>query len=144
MKILIISQYFPPESGAAAQRVGSFARYLSEFGHDVTVICQTPNYPTGNIYKGFVNRLRQVRKEAGCRVVRAFTYPTKNTSFRRRFLNYLVFSVSAFLAGLFEPRPDLILISSPPLFSGGSALFLSLVKRVPLAVDVRDVWLSRA
>ena len=140
MKILLISQYFPPESGAAAQRVGSFARYLAEFGHDVTVICQTPNYPIGSVYPGFSNKFRRIRKEVGYRAVRTFTYPTKNTSFIKRFINYSFFSISAFLAGMLESKPDLILISSPPLFAGGSALLLSLIKRVPLVVDVRDVW----
>jgi glycosyltransferase involved in cell wall biosynthesis len=140
MRLLIISQYFLPESGAAAQRVGSFARYLSEFGHDVTVVCQTPNYPTGVVYPGFKNKFRQVSREGDYRVIRSFTYPTRNAGFVKRLINYSIFSVTALLNGLFEPCPDLILISSPPLFAGGSALLLSLIKRVPLVMDVRDVW----
>ena len=113
MKILIISQYFPPEVGAAVQRVGSFARYLTEFGHDVTVICQTPNYPTGRVFRGFKNKLRQIKEENGYRVVRTFTYPTKNTSSLKRLINYTVFSFSVFFAGALEPKPDVILVSSP-------------------------------
>ena len=140
MKILIISQYFPPEVGAAVQRVGSFARYLTEFGHDVTVICQTPNYPTGRVFRGFKNKLRQIKEENGYRVVRTFTYPTKNTSSLKRLINYTVFSFSVFFAGALEPKPDVILVSSPPLFAAGSALLLSLIKRIPLVADVRDVW----
>ncbi len=140
MKILIVSQYFPPEAGAAVQRVGSFARYLTEFGHDVTVICQTPNYPTGRVFRGFKNKLRQIKEESGYRVVRTITYPTKNTSLIKRLVNYTVFSISAFSAAVFEPKPNVILVSSPPLFAAGSALLLSLIKRVPLVVDVRDVW----
>ncbi|MEX2013858.1 MAG: glycosyltransferase family 4 protein [Parcubacteria group bacterium] len=140
MKILMISQYFLPESGAAAQRVGSFAKYLTDFGHDVTIICQTPNYPTGEVYSGFQNKFRHTAKENNYRVVRSFTYPTRNAGFIKRLINYLIFSVTAFLNGLLEPRPDLILVSSPPLFTGGSALLLSLLKQVPLVVDIRDIW----
>ena len=46
MKVLIITQYFPPEIGAAASRWGDYSRILSKNNHDVTVLCEVPNYPS--------------------------------------------------------------------------------------------------
>ena len=44
---LLVSQYFPPEVGATQSRMQSFAEYLAERGHDVTVIAEFPNHPHG-------------------------------------------------------------------------------------------------
>lgn len=140
MRLLIFSQYFFPEAAAAAQRIESFAHQLSKLGHNVTVICQTPNYPTGTVPAGYKNRLKQRSNEGGYTVVRTLTLPTRNVGIVGRLVNYSVFGISAFLAGLTEPRPDLVFVSSPPLFVGGSALLLSLIKQAPLVLDVRDIW----
>ena len=61
-----------------------------------------------------------------------------------RLVNYFSFMFSAFIIGLFLRRPDLIFISSPPLFAGPAAVWLSLIKRTPLALDARDIWPEEA
>lgn len=49
MKILIISQYFYPESF----RVNTLAKELVRRGHSVTVLTGYPQYPYGEIYDGY-------------------------------------------------------------------------------------------
>jgi len=140
MRLLIISQYFLPESGAAANRIGSFANYLTRFGHQVSVVCQVPNYPSGNIYQGYKNSIKSVSEEGGVRTIRPLTYPSQNTNIFKRLANYLLFMGGSFFAAVGEKRPDMILFSSPPIFAGLTALTLSFVWSVPLVVDIRDIW----
>ena len=52
MKILYVSQYFPPEMGAPAARVSELARHWVKAGHEVTVLTGFPNHPTGVVPAG--------------------------------------------------------------------------------------------
>ena len=140
MKILFINQYFTPEPGAGTARVYFHAKYFTKLGHNVTVICGIPNYPNGKIFKGYRNLLWMKESFEGITVYRTLVYPSKYTSNLRRFLNYLVFTLSSFITGLFIETPDIIISSSPPPSSGVTSLFLSYVKGKPLIFEVRDVW----
>ena len=55
MHVLLITQYFPPEIGAAASRWGDYTKILINQGHKVTVLCEAPNYPIGTLYNGYKN-----------------------------------------------------------------------------------------
>jgi len=140
MRMLLVSQYFHPEPGAPANRVLSIVRGLANAGHDVTVVCEFPNYPSGNLLPE--DRLRLFRKEGleNFQVVRTFVIATTRSGVFLRLVNYWSFMFSSFVVGLFLRRPDLIFVSSPPLFAGTSAAFLSFLKRVPLVADIRDLW----
>src|SRR4030067_2910898 len=113
MRILIITQYFHPDPGAPANRLLSCARGFAAKGHQVTVLCEFPNYPTGRLAKG--DRFRFWRKEKleNFEIVRSFVIPTRRSSVALRLVNYWSFTLSSFLVGLFLKRPDLILVSSP-------------------------------
>ena len=140
MRILIITQYFHPEPGAPANRLLSFARSFAAKGHQVTVLCEFPNYPTGRLAKGDQFRFCRKEKLENFEVVRSFVIPTRRSNTMLRLINYWSFMVSCFMVGLFIKRPDLILVSSPPLFAGPAAVWLSSLKRVPLVSDIRDLW----
>ncbi len=139
MKILIISQYFYPESGAASARAYFFAKYLKSFGHEVTVLCASPNYPHGNIYDGYKNARREEYVD-GIRVKRTLIFPTKYTGALRRFLNYLSFSASSSTELFRNEDYDVVLASSPPIFVFAIGLLAKKLKKSPLVVDIRDVW----
>src|SRR6266568_200849 len=81
MKILYISQYFPPEMGAPAARVSELARYWVSAGHEVTVLTGFPNHPTGVLLPEYRSRFRRlVSREVvdGVNVVRIWLLPLPN------------------------------------------------------------------
>ena len=61
MHIFIITQYYPPETGAAASRWGDYTDELIKLGHNITVLCQSPNYPKGTYFPGY--KLSWIKKE---------------------------------------------------------------------------------
>jgi len=68
MRILYVSQYYPPEMGAPAARVSALARRWAAAGHHVTVLTAFPNHPTGVIPPGYRGRRLQVEEDRGVHV----------------------------------------------------------------------------
>ncbi len=95
MRILYLTQYFPPEVNAPAQRVIDFARAWQEAGHDVTVITGFPNHPNGIIYDGYKLRKIQHDNVDGIKTIRTYLYPAANKGVVRRSINYISFAASA-------------------------------------------------
>jgi colanic acid biosynthesis glycosyl transferase WcaI len=141
VKILCVSQYFPPEMGAPAARIYELGREWVRAGHDVTVLTGFPNHPTGIIppeYRG-----EWLRRETvdGMKVVRTPIYVAANRGVFKRIANYVSFSISASLLGpLLTSRPDVLMATSPQLLTGVAGLLVSRVHRVPFVFDVRDLW----
>lgn len=142
MRILYISQYFPPEVGATQTRAYEMAQGLIRSGHDVTMIAEVPNHPSGVVPPEYRGKLYERATLDGIDVIRVWVKSSPIKSFRNRMLFYLSFMVSAILAGLLlaRGRYDLIYATSPPLFVGGAALALSTLRRTPLVFEVRDLW----
>lgn len=143
MKILYISQYFPPEMGAPAARAVELSRHWASLGHDVTVLTGFPNHPTGVVPPEYRDRFRRlvVREQTGgVNVVRTWLLPFPNRKAHERMLNYSSFCVSAASTGLFLSRPDVVIASSPQLLVGLSGWWLARCKRVPFVFEVRDLW----
>jgi colanic acid biosynthesis glycosyl transferase WcaI len=143
VKILYVSQYFPPEMGAPAARVSELSRHWVSAGHDVTVLTGFPNHPTGKLapgYRGKFWRLLIKENLDGINVVRTWLVPLPNRKAFGRILNYSSFCLSAAFAGLFLSRPDVIIATSPQLLVGLSGWFLARMKRVPFVFEVRDLW----
>jgi len=146
MRILYLSQYFPPEAGATQTRAYEMSRALVQAGHQVTMLAEFPNHPSGIIppaYRG--KRYERVMME-GIDVLRVWVRASPEKNFRSRMLFYVSYMFSAILAGLFLARQpyDLILATSPPLFAGAAGLVLSYLRRMPLVFEVRDVWPAAA
>ncbi len=141
MQILFLSHYFPPENNAPASRTHEHCARWARAGHDVTVLTCVPNCPGGEVYPGYRNRLRrQVEMVDGIRVVRVWTYLAPNAGTWRRIANYLSYMVSAVLASLRLPRPDVVVATSPQFFCGWAGVLASRVKRAPLVLEIRDIW----
>ncbi len=143
MKILYVSQYFPPEMGAPSARVAELSRHWVEAGHDVTVLTGFPNHPTGTVpaaYRRKFRRLTASENLFGVNVVRTWLLPFPNRKAYERILNYASFAVSAALRGLFIDRPDIVIATSPQLLVGLSGWWLALWMRVPFIFEVRDLW----
>ena len=140
MKILFVSDNFPPESNAPAARLWEHATRWVKAGHEVTVITCAPNFPEGKVYEGHRNRWRQVEEMAGIRVVRVKTYITANEGFLKRTLDYMSFMVMALIMGLFERRPDVVVATSPQFFCAVGGWALSVAKWRPFVFELRDLW----
>jgi len=140
MKILFLTENFPPETNAAATRVFERACYWAKWGHDVTVLTSAPNFPQGKLHDGYENRWRQVEDMDGLRVVRVKTYITANQGALRRTLDFLSFMVTAYVAGLFEKRPDVVISTSPQFFAAVGGWALAFTRRVPFVFELGDLW----
>ncbi len=143
MKILYVSQYFPPEMGAPAARVSELSRYWAQERHEVTVLTGFPNHPTGVVPEQYRLKFRRgmVREKTnGVNVVRTWLLPFPNRRTYERMLNYSSFSLSAAATGLFTERPDVVIASSPQLLVGLSGWWLARCKRARFIFEVRDLW----
>jgi colanic acid biosynthesis glycosyl transferase WcaI len=140
MRILFLSDNFPPEGNAPASRLWEHATRWVSAGHEVTVITCAPNFPEGVVYPGYRNQWRQVQVMQGIRVVRVKTYITANEGFLKRTLDYLSFMMSSVVAGLFESRPDVVVATSPQFFCACGGWALSAIRRLPFVFELRDLW----
>ena len=140
MKILFFTHYFPPEGNAPASRTHEMCRRWVAGGHRVTVVTGAPNVPAGVVYEGYHNRLWQREMVDGIDVVRIWTYIAPNKGTARRIANYLSYMISATLAALFLPRPDICIATSPQFFCGFAGTLYSTIRRVPFILEIRDIW----
>ena len=140
MKIVVLTQYFPPEIGAAPNRLSALAQGLTSAGHKVTVLTAMPNYPMGRYYPGYGGLVRR-ENHNGSTVIRTFIYPAQSAGMVKRLLCYFSFVFSSVaLGGLLLDAPDYILTESPPLFLGISGFLLSRWKRARWIFNVSDLW----
>ena len=141
MKILILTQYFPPEVGAPQNRLYELAVRLKQKGADISVLTAMPNYPQMEIHKGYKGKFRVYEEMEGLKIYRSWVFVTKSKSTLLRVLNYFSFVWSSFWSGLFRlGKFDYILCESPPLFLGISAWLLCKLKGAKLIFNVSDLW----
>jgi glycosyltransferase involved in cell wall biosynthesis len=141
MRILILTQYYPPETGAPQNRLSDLARRLKEFGHTIVILTALPNYPRGEIFRPYRGHLLVEENLAGIRVIRTWIFATKSKSFIHRLLSYFSFVISSIGLGLWQVGPqEVIIVESPPLFLGISGLVLSLFKHARLVMNISDLW----
>jgi len=140
VKVAILTQYYPPEIGAAPVRLSALARALVSRGHRVTVLTAMPNYPTGRLQPGYGGMCRRELQD-GVSVIRSFVYPTQRTAFAHRMTNYLSFVVSSAVVGTFLLHElDYLIVESPPPFLGLTGIWLSRLKRTRMVFNVSDLW----
>ncbi len=142
MRILYLTQYFPPEIGATQSRAYEMARGLVRAGHEVTVIAEVPNHPAGIIPPAYRGKLAERADLDGIDVIRVWVRASQAKTFGSRMAFYLSYMAMAIAAGqlLARGRYDLQYASSPPLFVGAAALALNATRRIPLVFEVRDLW----
>jgi colanic acid biosynthesis glycosyl transferase WcaI len=158
VKILYVSQYFPPEMGAPAARAAELAHHWARAGHDVSVLTGFPNHPTGVVPPEWRSRLRRLiyqenayqesatqenatHETAGrLTVFRTWLWPLPNRKAHERMRNYASFCVSAALRGLTIPRSDVIVATSPQLLVGLAGWWLAFARQIPFVFEVRDLW----
>src|SRR5438067_555346 len=141
VRILFLTQYYPPETGAPQNRISDWAVRLAARGHEITVLTAMPNYPGGKIFQEYRGRVLCEERRDGIRVLRTWIYATQSKDFIPRLMNYFSFAVSSVLLGIFKTgRQDVIVVESPPLFTGISGLVLRVLLRAKLVFNVSDLW----
>lgn len=140
MHILFLTDNFPPEVNAPANRTYEHCREWVIAGHEVTVVTCAPNFPDGKVFAGYQNRLWQVERMDGIRVIRVWTYVTANEGIARRTLDYVSYMISATLAAPFVRNVDIVIGTSPQFFTACAAYVVSRIKRAPYVFELRDLW----
>ena len=137
-RIIFLTQFYDPEPIYKGQE---FAESLRDLGYDVEVVTGIPNYPGGKIYNGHQMRLIQSSEKNGIVITRLALYPSHGSSKFGRILNYLSFSLSAFIYMVFfAKQPALVHVYNPPLTVGLAAAAARLFRRFPIVVDIHDLW----
>lgn len=139
-EILLITNYFPPEKGAAANRMHSIAENLGKAGYTVKVICPLPNYPNGEIFEGYRGKLSISEKTPFGEVSRLWTWPSNSTNKFIRLLSMLSFSLSLAVFFLFKKTPKKIFIQYSPVFVGSTAVCLGKIFSKKIILNISDLW----
>jgi glycosyltransferase involved in cell wall biosynthesis len=140
VRILVFTQFFPPEVGATQTRLHAFAQGLAERGHEVEVVCEVPNHPQGVVHEGFRGRAVVLRKAGGFRVRHVWVATSRQKNTRTRLAFYGSYAAAASIVGSALRRPDVIFGSSPPLPVAAAAALVAKRFRAPWVMDVRDLW----
>lgn len=139
MQFLLLSQYYPPEVGAAQARLAAFARELRRAGHGVEVVTALANYPSGELRPE--DRWRLVRRETidGIRVTRLWLYPATGAG-ARRLVSYLSFTATGLIGAMTARRPDVVFVESPPLFLGLAGWLAARRHSAEFVLNIADLW----
>ncbi len=139
MRILFLTDNFPPEVNAPASRTYEHCVEWVKSGAEVTVITCAPNFPIGKVFDGYRNRWYQEENMDGIRVIRVWSFISANSGFVKRILDYISFALTGFIASWFV-KTDIIIATSPQFFTAVSGYAAALFKRRPWIMEVRDLW----
>jgi colanic acid biosynthesis glycosyl transferase WcaI len=142
--ILILTQYFPPESGAPSVRLMAMAQELQKLGIRVRVVTGMPNYPLGAIYPEYRKRVTMREEVNGIPVRRVWLYPASGKGAVKRLLNYLSFTFTAAIALATARRPDLVFVEAQPVTLAIPAWILKIVRKVPYVYNTPDLQVEHA
>lgn len=142
LKITVITQYFKPEMGAPQNRLYEMCRGLRDNGADVSVITGMPNYPTGAIFDEYKGRFSMMETIDGMEVKRYWLYASNARRKLPRIWNMISFSIMVLFSFRYlrKRHNDYIIVESPPLTLGKSALILSRLTKSRLILNVSDLW----
>ena len=139
MRILFLTDNFPPEMNAPATRTWEHCKEWINLGVSVTVITCTPNFPEGKVYNGYKNKFLQTEIIDGIKVVRVWSFISANNGFLKRIIDYTSYAMMSFIVGLWY-KCDVIIATSPQFFTALSGFTLSIFKRKPWIFELRDLW----
>lgn len=139
-QITIITSYFPPETGAASNRIFHLAEGLKDLDYKVSVITPLPNYPTGKIFKGYRGKLKHISEINGIMVHRLWIYASNSKNKLLRLLAMLSYSFSLVWFFIWNKLPETVIVQSPPLLVAFTNMFFLSSKKHRLILNVSDLW----
>jgi glycosyltransferase involved in cell wall biosynthesis len=137
--ILIVSQYFPPETGASQTRWDELSKRWSD-NAPVTVLTSAPDYPEGEIYDGYENSWLRREKRGDVDVLYTKTITSSSGNLVRRSLKFVWFMFISIVVGIRYTSPSVVIATSPQPLTGVSAWIIARVRRATFVFEVRDLW----
>src|SRR5437867_13006019 len=92
LRVRFVTQYYPPETGAAPARAAHFARALARAGHQVRVVTGLPNHPSGTLHPEYAQVRRVSEQRDGIAVERVWLFATPRKTPATRLWNHLTFA----------------------------------------------------
>lgn len=142
--ILIISNYYPPEKGAAANRIEQLALKLDQNGYNVSVISPLANYPKGELFPEYKGKFSVTEKIQNITLKRLWIYPSNSSNIFKRIVSTFSFSTTLFFYLLFARTPKKVIVQSPPLLLSFTAVLALWIKRKKIILNVSDLWPTAA
>jgi len=139
-EILIISNYYPPEKGAAANRIEQLALKLNQNKYKVSVICPLGNYPKGELFDEYKGKFSVTENRDGITVKRLWIYPSVSKNLLIRIISVLSFSAMLFFYLLFKKIPKKVIVQSPPLLLSFISVFVLSLKNKKIILNISDLW----
>ena len=139
-EILIISNYYPPEKGAAANRIEQLALKLHQNNYNITVICPLGNYPKGELFPEYKGKFSVTENRENIKVKRLWIYPSVSKNILKRILSVLSFSAGLFFYLLFCKTPKKVIVQSPPLLLSFLSVLVLSSKNKKIILNVSDLW----
>lgn len=139
-EILIISNYYPPEKGAAANRIEQLALKLNQNEYNVSVICPLGNYPKGKLFDEYKGKFSVTENRDGITVKRLWIYPSVSKNLLVRIISVLSFSAMLFFYLLFKKTPKKVVVQSPPLLLSFISVFVLSLKNKKIILNISDLW----
>lgn len=140
MKVCVVSQYFPPDTGGASTRASNIVRSLEEYGHEVVVVTAFPHYPRGDIPSEYRTKIISAERMNRTQVIRVWIPPLAHRGIVYRLILYFSFAFSALLALPFCRGTRLTWAISPNYLCMIPAIVSKIVTRSKVIHDVVDIW----
>jgi glycosyltransferase involved in cell wall biosynthesis len=138
--ILIISNYYPPEQGAAANRIEQLALKLQQNNYRVSVVCPLGNYPKGKLFPEYKGKFSVTENRENITVKRLWIYPSVSKNLFVRIVSVLSFSMYLFGYLVFQKTPKKVIVQSPPLLLSFLSVFVLSLKKKKIILNVSDLW----
>jgi len=138
--VLIITSYFPPETGAASNRIFHLADGLQKCGFKVSVITPLPNYPTGNIFPEYKGKFKHTTIENDVIIHRLWVYASNSKNKLLRLFAMLSYSFSLVWFYTFNKVPKTVIVQSPPLLVAFTSMLFLKRKGRNLILNISDLW----
>lgn len=137
MRVLILSQYFPPENVTVPFDV---AQGLRDRGHDVRVLTGYPNYPAGKLFPGYRQRWWHRSFEQGIDLLRVPLFIDHSQNAMKRMMNYFTFACSSALAWRFSRGADVIYVYATQMTPALGPWLWRKAGGAPYVLHVQDLW----
>lgn len=142
MKLLLISQYFPPEIGAGATRSEAMVRYLGELGWEIEVISELPNYPTGMVPEGYDKKaFHQQERYHKALIHRVWVWANARKNNAEKLGLFVTYLWSSLIYVMLNPQEcDIVYASSPPIFAAIAGCLIAKLLKTRFVLEIRDIW----